>query len=119
MTLDAFLATLETTPEYIEFDDTLQVIEANYRYSPAGFRNGPLHNAPGENAGSCRIFAFAKRHGLSEAQTLHCFGRFYRQDVLGEPAGDGHRNIRQFMQTGWSGVVFDSDPLAPLDNNSR
>ncbi len=114
MTLDALINALETAPDRVEFDDTQQVIEANYRYTPTGFRNGPLENAPGENAGSCRIFAFAKRHGLSESQTLHCFGRFYRQDVLSDPAGEGHRNIRQFMRTGWQEIVFDRDPLTPL-----
>ena len=114
MTLDALIATLETTPERVEFDETLRVIEANYRYTPAGFRNGPLNNAPGENAGSCRIFAFCRRHELSEMQTLHCFGRHYRQDVLTDPTGEGHRNIRQFMQTGWAGIAFDNDPLIPL-----
>lgn len=117
MTLNELIAALKSAPHRVEFDDTLQVIEANYRYTPAGFRNGPLENAPGENAGSCRIFAFAKRHELSEAQTLHCFGRFYRHEVLEDPAGAGHRNIRQFMQTGWSGVVFDSDPLKPVNQS--
>ncbi|GHA83543.1 HopJ type III effector protein [Modicisalibacter luteus] len=119
MTLHDLIAVLETAPDRVEFEDTLRIIEANYHYIPAGFRNGPLSNAPGENAGSCKIFAFSRRHGLSEAQTLHCFGRFYRQEVLGDPSGEGHRNIRQFMQTGWSGVVFDTDPLTPQDNDGR
>lgn len=113
MTLEAFLAMLEEQPESVEFDNTLRIIETYYNYTPAGFRNGSLRNAPGENAGSCRIFAFAHRQGLGEHQTLHCFGRAYREEVLGDPQGQGHKNIRQFMKTGWAGIVFDSEPLAP------
>lgn len=115
MTLDDFLAALARHPHTIEFGDTLSVIERHYRYVPVGFRNGELVNAPGENAGSCRILAFARLHGLDESQTLHCFGRHYREDVLNDPDGDGHRNIRQFMRTGWAGVAFDESPLMRRD----
>jgi len=39
------------------------------------------------------------------------FGRFYREDVLGNPEGNDHANIRNFMESGWGGVKFDSPAL--------
>ncbi|RLA09142.1 MAG: hypothetical protein DRQ54_03605 [Gammaproteobacteria bacterium] len=56
------------------------------------------------SSGFCKIFAFGLLNGLSDLQTLHCFGDYYRGDVLGNPAGAGHQNIRRFMQHGWSGI---------------
>lgn len=111
MTLNDFVAALTQHPETIEFDDTLTVIERCYVYTPTAFRNGELANDAGQNAGSCRILAFAQLQGFSEAQTLHCFGRFYRHEVLNHPDSTSHPNIRQFMRTGWAGVVFDGLPL--------
>ena len=67
----------------------------------------------GENSGSCKLFAFARLQGLSEAQTLACFGSYYRDDVLGDPGGSNHQNIRNFMQTGWKGVQFEGEALKP------
>jgi hypothetical protein len=48
---------------------------------------------------------------LSEQQMLACFGAYYRDDVLKNPDGTDHQNIRNFMKTGWAGVAFDSMPL--------
>ena len=42
----------------------------------------------------------------AEADTLQLFGRFYREDVLKNPSGDDHGNIRNFMKSGWDGVAF-------------
>jgi len=97
----------------LDFEDTMAVIEANYNYSPTRFANGDLLNEAGTNEGSCKIFAFARMNSLNEEQTLNCFGRFYRQDVLQNPEGSDHGNIRNFMVHGWSGVSFDSAPLQP------
>ncbi len=93
-----------------DFEDTMAVIEANYDYSPARFSNGDLINAAGTNEGSCKIFAFARMNSLSEEQTLNCFGRFYRQDVLEHPEATDHGNIRNFMVHGWGSVSFDQAP---------
>jgi hypothetical protein len=35
---------------------------------------------------------------------LACFGTYYRDDVLANPEGSDHGNIRNFMKTGWAGV---------------
>ncbi|HEY0973155.1 MAG TPA: HopJ type III effector protein [Solimonas sp.] len=111
--LQGFLQNLQQHPEAVEFADTIAVIEAAYVYTPAAFRNGDVHNAAGQNGGSCKIFAFARLQRLSEAQTLACFGRYYRDDVLQHPDNSDHPNIRNFMRSGWAGVHFESDALQP------
>jgi hypothetical protein len=113
MSLTAFLHRLRETPEQIEFAETIAAIEEVYRYTPTAFRNGTTQNAAGQNGGSCKILAFAKLQGLGEQATLACFGRYYRDDVLQHPDGSDHANIRNFMRTGWSGVAFEGEPLAP------
>ena len=111
MQLKKFLDNLHTSPESIEFQDTMAVIESTYRYSPAKFKNGDLVNQAGENEGSCKIFAFAKLNELNEESTLACFGAYYRVDVLQNPDGENHQNIRNFMRSGWPGVEFDDQAL--------
>jgi len=106
MTLEQFLKTLRSEPESIEFDDTMSVIESEYEFTPTAFTNGDVQNAADENNGSCKIFAFAQLQSLDADQTLACFGRYYRDDVLKHPDGTDHGNIRSFMQNGWIGVEF-------------
>ncbi len=92
------------------FSDTMNIIEALYDFTPSAFSNGSLRNEAGENNGSCKLFAFAKLNDFSEAETLACFGEYYR-DVLATPKGNDHQNIRNFMTTGWKGIQFDASPL--------
>ena len=87
MELKTFLQKLKTTPDSIAFGDTMAVIEASYDFSPAAFKNGVLMNEAGQNSGSCKLFAFAQLQGMSPTQTLACFGAYYRDDVLKNPAG--------------------------------
>lgn len=110
MTLNDFLQQLGSNTA-LDFEDTMQVIADNYTYTPSSFNNGDLENEAGQNEGSCKIFAFAKINNLNEEQTLKCFGRFY-QDVVNTPDGTDHGNIRNFMQSGWSGISFEGTPLA-------
>ena len=111
MSLIPFLQRLRETPQQIEFSETIAAIEAHYVYTPTAFRNGDVENAVGQNGGSCKILAFAKLQGLSEQETLACFGRYYRDDVLQHPEANDHPNIRNFMRRGWGGVVFEGEPL--------
>ncbi len=113
MDLVTFLQRLNSAPESIAFNDTIAVIESLYDFTPTSFRNGDLLNEAGKNSGSCKIFSFAQMHQLTPQQTLHCFGDYYRKDVLGNPSGSDHQNIRNFMQTGWAGIRFDGRALAP------
>lgn len=103
-----------------DFEDTLALINTLYDYTPTRFTNGlgtAVVNEAGQNEGSCRIFAFARLNGLSAEDTLRCFGRHYR-DVLADPDGQSHANIRHFLRDGWAGIVFDGNALhgktAPL-----
>lgn len=111
MSLTTFLQRLRATPEQIEFADSIATIEAHYDYSPTAFRNGGIDNAAGQNGGSCKILAFAKLQNLSVGETLACFGRYYRVDVLQHPDASDHQNIRNFMRSGWAGVAFDGEAL--------
>jgi hypothetical protein len=111
MSLIPFLQRLRATPQQIEFAETLEAIESHYVYTPTAFRNGAVENAAGQNGGSCKIFAFAKLQGLTEPETLVCFGRYYREDVLQHPDANDHQNIRNFMRSGWGGVVFAGEAL--------
>lgn len=114
MTLIEFLDKLKSNKP-VGFDETMAVIAEHYEYQPAEFSNGlennELINKAGTNEGSCKIFAFAKINGLDEQQTLNLFGDYYRLDVLNDPTGTGHQNIRNFMRYGWQGIQFKSMPL--------
>lgn len=109
--LDTFLHQLRQHPEQVEFEAALAVIDALYDFTPVAFRNGAQVNAAGENLGSCKLLAFARLHQLTEQETLACFGRHYRDDVLQHPDAKTHPNIRSFMNTGWQGVEFHANPL--------
>lgn len=113
--LDELLGQIINQPESVEFDVVMDVIKNNYEFSSTRFVNGlgddAIINEQGANEGSCRIFAFAQLNELTEAQTLACFGRYYRDDVLKAPEGRDHGNIRTFMRDGWKGIAFDTFPL--------
>jgi hypothetical protein len=113
--LEIFLAKIKSG-QPVGFRDTMAIIAEHYDYRPVRFRNGigdaGLVNEPGVNEGSCKIFCFARRHGLSVPETLALFGEYYRDEVLPNPEGEGHKNIRIFMKYGWPGIVFEGDALA-------
>jgi hypothetical protein len=111
MTAQELLSQLQTSPETIVFNDVMDTIANHYLYTPSGFTNGAAVNEAGSNEGSCKIFAFALLHALSAAQTLACFGTYYRDDVLKNPTGTDHANIRNFIVHGWSGIAFDHPAL--------
>ena len=111
MELQPFLTLLKSQPDTINFEDTMAVIENNYTFTPTAFTNGDVQNEAGQNNGSCKILSFGKLNQLTEAQTLACFGKFYREDVLGNPDGDDHQNIRNFIKSGWNGVEFKGQAL--------
>jgi hypothetical protein len=111
MSVENLLQKIRQEPELVTFEEVIATINACYHYTPIRFRNGlgetVVINEAGQNEGSCRIFAFARLNALGVEETLACFGRFYREDVLGNPAGVDHANIRTFIRDGWAGIVFD------------
>lgn len=114
MSLSQFIKKIQNN-EQASFDETQRVITENYHYQPTEFSNGQgtntLINAAGNNEGSCKIFAFAKLNQLTQQQTLNLFGDYYRKDVLENPAGSGHQNIRKFIHSGWEGIAFSGQAL--------
>ena len=111
MGITSFLEKLKQTPKAIAFPETIAVIDENYDFTPTTFANGTQHNAAGENSGSCKLFAFAQLQNLSQAETLACFGAYYSDEVLGDPEGTNHQNIRNFMKLGWEGIHFEGEAL--------
>ena len=108
--LENFLTKLNDEPNDLDFKETLDLIDSLYSFEETSFENGALVNEAGQNSGSCKVFAFAKLHHLNELQTIHCFGQYYRE-VLAEPEGQDHLNIRQFMQSGWKALHMPINPL--------
>ena len=111
MALNTFLQRLNDTPDSVGFNETMALIDELYDFTPTAFRNGETRNEAGQNNGSCKLFSFAKLNKLTPLQTLACFGDYYRKDVLGDPEGTDHANIRNFMKTGWEGISFEGTAL--------
>ncbi len=109
--LETFVQRLNKDAENIQFEDTMAIIEELYEFRPTAFQNGEQINDAGQNSGSCKLFAFAQLQGFNQQQTLSCFGQYYREDVLKNPEGDDHQNIRNFMTKGWEGVSFSGEAL--------
>ena len=105
------LEQLEKSPEKIIFKDVIAYIDENYDFAPTKFTNGNTINEANQNNGSCKVFSFAQLKNLSKEQTLWLFGEFYREDVLNNPDGTDHQNIRNFMKFGWDGISFDGEAL--------
>ncbi|MBF7141888.1 MULTISPECIES: HopJ type III effector protein [Pseudomonas] len=99
------------------FADTLAFVAEHYTYSPQAFTNGPVHNAAGQNEGSCKVLAMAEMEGFSDLEALQAFGEHYRA-VLASPAGNDHSNIRALMAGGMGAVTFEQLPLVK-NNSSR
>lgn len=110
-TLEDFKERLATQASAVQFEEIIAIADAYFTFTPSAFQNGELHNEAGQNSGSCKLFSVAKLMGLNEEQTLVAFGQYYRDDVLENPDGDDHQNIRQFMKTGWSGIEFEQPAL--------
>ncbi|MEA1847725.1 MULTISPECIES: HopJ type III effector protein [unclassified Chryseobacterium] len=102
---------LETSPEKIQFKEVIAFIDEHYDFTPTKFINGNTVNEAGQSNGSCKIFSFAQLNDLSKEETLSLFGEFYREDVLKNPNGADHQNIRNFMESGWEGISFEEKAL--------
>jgi hypothetical protein len=111
MTTTDLIEKLKQAPQ--PFAEVMAVIDAEYDFTPTAFANGDQRNAAGSNNGSCKIFAFGQLHQLNEQATLNAFGDFYTKDVLENPTGSDHANIRNFIRMGWSGINFEGEPLQP------
>ncbi|QBO58542.1 HopJ type III effector protein [Chryseobacterium salivictor] len=102
---------IKNTPETIGFKEVIAYIDEHYNFTPTQFKNGNTINEGNQNNGSCKVFSFAKLNDLSKEETLSLFGDFYRNDVLENPEGTDHQNIRNFMEFGWEGISFEGEAL--------
>jgi hypothetical protein len=109
VTQEEYLETLRSGA-IMKFEDLIALIDDDYNHSPASFTNGEFKNSADENQSSAKLFCFAAVNQLSALETLHCFGQHY-QEVLNDPKGDSHANIRNFMTYGWEGLKFESPVL--------
>ncbi|HPN69681.1 MAG TPA: HopJ type III effector protein [Saprospiraceae bacterium] len=110
MSIEKFIEVLKSSPNEIEFGETISLIDLHYDFTPTAFKNGEVYNIPGKNSGSCKLLYFAKKMELTKEETLACFGTYYKE-VLANPEGDDHQNIRNFMVHSWDGVEFEGVPL--------
>lgn len=81
MTVSDFIAKL-STPSSVDFEDTMAIINEHYNYQPTAFSNGTgdskVTNDAGQNEGSCKIFAFAQLHELSQKRLFCVLVAFIR-----------------------------------------
>ena len=111
MTIEELIYQLRYAPDSIEFEQVIGVINNHYDYTPTQFSNGEIVNEAGTNEGSCKIFYFAQLHALSEMETLNLFGKYFREDVMNNPDGEDHANIRNFILDGLLGIKFNGVAL--------
>ncbi|MBN3582985.1 HopJ type III effector protein [Algoriphagus aestuarii] len=106
------LEKIKQNPESISFPEVIAYIDSNFDFTPTQFNNGSLLNEANQNNGSCKIFSFAQQESLSQEETLQLFGDYYRKDVLENPTGEDHQNIRNFIKHGWNGITFEGLALS-------
>ncbi len=91
--------------KYPKLEANIKAIQSVHHVPVQGFSVGLHRNASGENMGSLTILGFAKLYGLREDQVLSLFGEA-AEEVLKDPDGTNHPNIRAFLKQGLSGVTF-------------
>jgi len=103
-----FNANLEMSGgDSLTFDEVIALIDKYYESGLIEFKNGDMVNPAGTNEGSAKILSYAALSDLDKASTLKLWGQFYRE-VVADPNGESHQNIRNFMKYGWDGVSFDN-----------
>lgn len=105
-TIKTTIENIIANPKSITFQEVISIIDENYDFTPTAFQNGKTFNEVNQNNGSCKLFSFALLNQLSKEQTLTLFGDYYFKDVLENPNGTDHQNIRNFMIYGWEGIEF-------------
>ena len=119
MTDDELIRKLNTKPDNVDFTEVIDTIDQAYTYTATRFHNDSgsdaVTNEAGSDEGSCKIFAFAKLNNLNARQTLTCFGKYYREDVLGHPDNDDHAKFRNVRGHGWEVIRFVGEALHAKD----
>jgi hypothetical protein len=81
----------------IHFAETIAVIEQHYDFEPTALRM-VLNTMLLVKTQDLVKYLFCRNARLQK-QTLACFGAYYFEDVIGNPNGTDHQNIRNFMKT--------------------
>jgi|TARA_B110001469_G_C9518440_1_gene258109 hypothetical protein len=107
----------------VKFTEIMDKVGECYQFDPSasyksgvGTKDRETANPPGQNAGSLKTYYFAHLHGLDEPSTLRLFCEHYK-DVLDNPDGTSHANIRAFMENGWDGIEFTGVALRLRDGD--
>ena len=104
---EVFNANVEMDADELKFEDVIALIDKYYEYGLIEWKNGDIVNMPEENEGSAKVLSYAALSGMDKETTLKLWGQYYR-DVVANPDGTDHANIRNFMKTGWEGVPFEN-----------
>jgi hypothetical protein len=104
---EVFNANVEMDADTLKFEDVMELIDEHYETQLLEFKNGDILNKPGENEGSAKLLSYAALANMDKATTLKLWGQYYRE-VLADPDGGAHANIRNFMKYGWEGVPFEN-----------
>ena len=76
--IQTFLERLRSNADSVTFAEVIDLIDTYYLHTPTAFSNGSVVNQAGENQGSAKVLSFARLHGLTEQETLHCFAEHWR-----------------------------------------
>jgi HopJ type III effector protein len=104
---EVFNANVEMDADNLTFEEVMEVIDTHYESQLLEFKNGDMLNKQGENEGSAKLLSYAALSGMEKETTLKLWGQYYRE-VLNDPNGTSHQNIRNFMKYGWEGVPFEN-----------
>jgi len=100
---EVFNANVEMDADTLKFEELMEVIDTHFEVGLIEFKNGDIVNKPGENEGSAKLLSYAALSDFDKDTTLTLWGQYYRE-VVADPDGDSHPNIRNFMKTGWDGT---------------
>ena len=100
---EVFNANVEMDADTLKFEEVMDLIDTHYEVGLIEFKNGDIVNKQGENEGSAKLLSYAALSDFDKDTTLKLWGQYYRE-VVADPDGDSHQNIRNFMKTGWEGT---------------
>lgn len=88
------------------FSEIITHIDEKFNHTPTAFINGALRNESDQNQGSAKVLFYAKIKQMSKEDTLKLFAEHY-EAVLNDANETSHQNIRNFMNSGFDGLVFE------------
>ena len=93
------------------FDAVSVALEAFFNFTDMPMQIGSVKNEVGQNLGSKIRCAVAVELGASKEELLSWFGVFHKE-VLADPDGDNHPNIRAIMEHGIAGIIVPEGMLS-------